>query len=124
MLTGRQENEVKERREKEYKPVHPLRHPNMGHPDAQQRVPMSLVKVVEQHTQLTKQTVGLGATIVSHGGTTGVQDFPICSPQRTTACVTTAFKFTCNSHLHLLPSSTCLRISLYLLVSIAFHQVS
>ena len=62
--------------------ISPLRHPNMGHPDAQRRVPMSLVKVVEQHTQWTKQTVGLDATIVSHGGTTGVQDFPICSPQR------------------------------------------
>ena len=42
-----------------------------------------------------------------------MHDFHICSLQRTTGCVTTAFMFTYNSHLHLLPSSTYLHIYQY-----------
>ena len=51
------------------------------------------MKVVDKRTQLMKRRVGSGVTIVSPGGMTGVQDFPICSLQRTTGCVTIALKY-------------------------------
>ena len=77
-------NELKERLQNEHKHQSPLCRPDVGDPHTQLRVPLktkSIVKVVDKRTQLMKRRVGSGVTIVSPGGITGVQDFPICSLQ-------------------------------------------